>query len=242
MQYRWLRRSRALMLAMATAFAAASAAATQPAQTQQDPEQIACRQHFDASAIRVLTQPLRETLDLSLDTATLTALEGKAASQRVLGRTTASLRNSSSLRTIEKKLPSGRSCLLPEVTVAIAYEPTVVFVGKEYPAGSCEFGKILEHEQRHVAEHRRHLAALALLLQQDLREFFTTTALVFDLPSYSRRIFQTGIQDVIRSRFNAMSADARARQLEIDSTEEIARLSDLRRLCGQQETTTGPKS
>jgi hypothetical protein len=93
-----------------------------------------------------------------------------------------------------------------------------------------------------VAEYRRHLAELAPLLQQDLREFFSTTALVFDLPSYSRRIFQTGIQDVIRSRVNGMSAEARARQLEVDSTEEVARLSDLQRLCEQQRTRARPES
>ncbi len=219
-----------------------SSAAAQSGNASADPEEVACKEHFDPEAIVVSHLPIQAGVDLSLDIRTLTALEGKAANQRVLGRTVARLRNTSTFQTREQKLPSGRTCMKPAVAVTMAYEPTTVFVAREYPSGSCEFKKIFEHELRHVAVHRQHLLELAPLVQQDLRDFFTGSNLVFDLPSYSRRFFQTSIQDVIRARVNKMSGEARARQLEVDSTEEVARLSDLRRLCEQQEIKPRPES
>jgi hypothetical protein len=219
---------------------AVSSAAAQSGNTSADPEEIACKTQFDPEAIVVSHLPIQAGVDLSLDIRTLTALEGKAANQRVLGRTVARLRNTSTFQTREQKLPSGRTCMKPAVAVTMAYEPTMVYVAREYPSGSCEFQKILEHEQRHVAVHRQHLLELAPLVQQDLRDFFTGSNLVFDLPSYSRRFFQTSIQDVIRARVNKMSGEARARQLEVDSTEEVSRLSDLRRICAQDASPAAP--
>jgi hypothetical protein len=228
-----MRSRRARLFILFACACAASTAAAQPRGAADDPEEIACKLHFEPEAIVVSALPIQAGVDLSLDVRTLTALEGKAANQRVLGRTVARLRNTSTFQTREQKLPSGRTCMKPAVAVTMAYEPTVVYVGREYPAGSCEFKKILEHEQRHVTVHRQHLLELAPLVQQDLRDFFTGANLVFDLPSYSRRFFQTSIQDVIRARVNKMSGEARARQLEVDSTEEVSRLSDLRGICAQ---------
>ena len=225
-------RTRLILTALFTLALALAPALAQSA--AEDTEQTACRRLFDPELIKVTALPVQPSVDVSLDTRALTTLEGKPTGQRVLGRTTARLRNSSAYKTRIQKLPGGRICARPGVTVTLSYEPTIIFVGSEYPAGSCEYRKIIDHEQRHVAMHILHLEELTPLLQADLREFYAHATLVFDLPASALQYFQTGTQSVIRARIKQMSGDARARQEGVDSSEEIGKMSTLRKLCATE--------
>lgn len=202
-------------------------------------ELAACRQKYVAAGITAAPITISTTLDNSLDARTLTALEKKAANQRVLGRTVARLRNTMKLQLQHTRLPSGRVCTRPAMAVEISYDPVTIFVASEYLPGSCEHRKILEHEHRHVAIHQLHLARLAPLVQADLRDFFATTTLLHDNAERAQLFVQKSAQDTIRSRIALMAEEVRARQLEVDSSEEISRLSRLRMLC-TNETTEPP--
>ena len=196
-----------------------------------DPEQIACRQRFDPVAVTVEPLVIRPGIDVSVDTRTLTTLEGKTGNQRVLGRTVTRLRNATTFRMRQEKLPSGRICLTPAVEVKLSYEPTTIYIGSEYPPGTCAYAKIMEHEQRHLAMYQFHLSELAPLLQQDLRVAFSAMNFVFLAQPNQALPFPGNVQGMIRSRIAAMADEARARQLAVDSAEELGRLSDLRKLC-----------
>jgi hypothetical protein len=221
--------------------AAALVPDARPAQAQpapEDPEQFACRQQFDPALISVTALPMQVAVNTSLDTRALTAIEGKGANERVLGRTAARLRNTSRFQTREQKLPSGRTCIRPAAAVSIAYEPTVVYISSEYPAGSCEYHRILAHEQRHVSLYAAHLVELAPLVQQDLRDFFAAANPVSTVPGQTRLALQAGLQEVVRSRITRMAHAARERQLEVDSSEEVRRLSDLGKSCAGERDVT----
>lgn len=199
-------------------------------------ESAACREKYAANGITAAPNTISTTLDNSLDTRTLTTLEKKAANQRVLGRTVAHLRNTIKFQMQHTRLPSGRVCTRPFMAVELSYDPVTIFVANEYPPGSCEHRKILEHEHRHVSVHQLHLAALAPLVQADLRDFFATTNLLHDNTIQAREFVQKSAQDTIRSRIALMAEEARAHQNEVDSTEEISRLSRLRQLCADEGT------
>ena len=218
----------------ATLLASASPASSQD--IVMEAEFAACRQKYSAAGITAAPNTIRTTLDNSLDARTLTALEKKAADQRVLGRTVARLRNTTRFQMQHTRFPSGRICTRPSMTVELSYDPVTIFVASEYLPGSCEYRKILEHEHRHVAVHQLHLAALAPLVQADLRDFFAGTNLMHDNTTQAREFVQKSAQDTIRTRIALMAEEARARQLEVDSTEEISRLSRLRRLCANEAT------
>ncbi len=199
-----------------------------------DEEQSACRQQFDPATVSVTALPIQPSMDLSLDTRALTLIEGKSANQRVLGRTTARLRNTTRFQTRAHKLPSGRACLKPTLAVTVTFEPMVIFVGSEYAHGSCEYLKILAHEQSHVDVYAAHLSELVAPLQQDLRDYFAAANLVTAVPAEKRRMLQAGIQDTIRARLRQMAEGLHARQRAVDSAEELKRLSDLHKSCAAQ--------
>jgi hypothetical protein len=67
-----------------------------------------------------------------------------------------------------------------------------------------------------------------------LRDFFAGTNLMYDNTTQAREFVQASAQDTIRSRIALMAEEARARQNEVDSTEEISRLSRLRQLCANE--------
>lgn len=197
-----------------------------------------CVQKFSAAGITVAPVEINATFDNSLDTLALTSLEKKAANQRVLGRTVARLRDSIKFQLQHSRLPSGRICTRPFMAVQISYEPVTIFVASEYPPGSCEHRKILEHEQRHVAVHSLHLAELAPLLEADLRGFFAAVNPLHGSAEQAQQFVRQSTRDAIRARVALMAEGARARQIEVDTTEEISRLSKLRNLCANEGTQT----
>ena len=167
-------------------------------------ELAACRQKYSAVHITASPDTISTTLDNSLDARTLTALEKKAANQRVLGRTVARLRNTIKFQMQHTRLPSGRVRTRPFMAVRLSYDPVTIFVASEYLPGTCEYRKILEHEHRHVAIHQLHLGTLAPLVQSDLRNFFAGANLVHGNILQAREFVQASAQDT-RSRFAAAS-------------------------------------
>jgi hypothetical protein len=52
---------------------------------------------------------------------------------------------------------TGYECVAPQVTVKLSYAPVLIYVGSEFPPGSCGYHEILAHEFRHMKAYMDHL-------------------------------------------------------------------------------------
>ena len=199
---------------------AAAFAAVEPSAAFQDE----CSQRLPATTVQVQSQPSAVTYDFSLNVAALTRRKKAAGPHgKTLGLTEHRLRLESSWQgqmLFDKK--SGLYCSRPQLRMTVAVGPQHVFVGREFPRGSCAFNEIVEHELRHVRANQAQLEAMAQELQQALQE------------SFGNRIFY-GSRQELRDAFsrNLTSgwmpwAESRFRQVDaahdaIDSPAEYAR-------------------
>jgi hypothetical protein len=198
---------------------------------EQLPPGAVCDSRLKPAVISVEPQPLRFTVDNSQDMRTLTALEHKAPNQRVLGRTVSKFKAESKTSLSNIKLANGRYCVSLSITVQLSLDPATVYVASEYRTGSCEARLILEHERRHLAVSERQLAQLARYIHDDLVGMFGERMLITDDVAPALSMISQRSRDAISARVASVSKESKALQAEVDSSEEISRLSDLRRVC-----------
>ena len=215
-------------LFLAALFAAGSAFA----------DETDCARRLKPVRVSVEAQPLSFSVDSSLPSRRLTALENKAPGQRGLGRTVTKFRNKATYDLSMLKLPGGRICVRPSVRVEISYEPTIVYVASEFPPGSCEHRFVLEHERTHILLYERQLGELAGQIRTDLLQLLGNDVLTFSDFGEATQQIAASARKVIRGRAASAREGAKREQAEIDSTEGISRLSDPRRLCASAETPT----
>lgn len=65
-------------------------------------------------------------------------------------------------------------CASPQITLRFGFKEMTVYVGKEFPLGSCAYQEVLEHEMRHVKAYEAHLAGIEKVVQEDLSRRFVT--------------------------------------------------------------------
>lgn len=69
--------------------------------------------------------------------------------------------------------PTGRwECASPQITLSYGFTPLTVLVAKEFPAGTCAYKEIYEHEQRHVKTYQDHIVAIEKELSDTLTRRF----------------------------------------------------------------------
>lgn len=67
---------------------------------------------------------------------------------------------------------NGYECVTAKVNVRVHVPPLQVYVGREFPPGTCAYKEILAHELRHVAIYERHLANVEVALRRSLEQRF----------------------------------------------------------------------
>ena len=221
----------AVFAIMALAAAFGGRAPLFPAEVEQSPPQTVCGGKLAPAGGSVEPQPIHYTVDNSQDARTLTGLENKGPNQRVLGRTVTKFKTATTFKMNNVRLADGRLCVSPFITVQVALDPITVYVASEYPPGSCEERIILEHEQRHLAVSERQLTHLARTLQADLQGLFADGMLIADDIGAAVNLVTQKSREAIRARIAAARAQSASLQAQVDSTEEITRLSDLLRVC-----------
>ena len=65
-------------------------------------------------------------------------------------------------------------CASPQIKVSFGFSPTVVYVAKEFPAGSCAYREIFQHELRHVQAYQAHAAMIEKEVSDTLNRRFAT--------------------------------------------------------------------
>jgi len=180
-----------------------------------------------AARFEVTAVPMQVRQDDSLDVAALTARsKTDPARHRTFGLTTVSFghNTASELRMIEDR-GGARACGTPTVRAELSMQPAVVYLARELVGHDCERDATREHEMRHVAVYRELLAESARRLAAELPA--TLGSGVRSAPSTAelKRRFDADLSSYMSRFMNEQQADMAARQAEIDTPEEYARVA-----------------
>jgi hypothetical protein len=155
----------------------------------------------------------------------LTAMKGVAsANSYVLGltRTESRVQIASNGPILQDKA-SGYECIAPQIIVELTYAPVKVYVGKEFPQGTCGYDVILAHEMRHMQAYMDHLPRVENIVRAALAKRFGGKPLY--APSGTA---QSALSHEINSGWlsfiKAEMAKVERLQEAIDSPAEYARL------------------
>lgn len=123
---------------------------------------------------------------------------------------------------------SGYCVYLEEVEAQFGFDRFDVYVGREYPRGSCEFNTILDHENEHVAIYkdiiREYGGRMRTAIERELRNLGPVFA-----PSAQtggqRAIAQ--LQERLQPAIDGFQAESRRRNGRIDTQANYGALQDL---------------
>ncbi|MGE5469223.1 MAG: hypothetical protein ACM3X0_00360 [Bacteroidota bacterium] len=116
-------------------------------------------------------------------------------------------------------------CASHQVTVEYGFMPMTVYVGSEFPEGTCAYNEIYQHELRHVHVYQTHARKIEQELSETLKERFE------DAPPSRGAAGETGprLQQEINERWipyiKRMLDKVNAEQREVDSPEEYERVA-----------------
>ena len=117
-------------------------------------------------------------------------------------------------------------CASPQITLTLGFKPMTVYVGKEFPVGSCAYQEILEHEMRHVKAYQEHVAKIEEALQADLNRRFATDSVWRGVPGTSNTRVSKELDERWLPYINRELQKVDVAQALIDAPEEYARLSN----------------
>jgi hypothetical protein len=119
---------------------------------------------------------------------------------------------------------SGYECVAPQIKVELTYAPVRVYVGNEFPPGTCGYEVILAHEMRHMQTYMDQLPKVEKVVRDALARRFEGKPLY--APSGTARSalaheIDSGWMPFIKAEMNKVEL----LQAQIDSPAEYARLS-----------------
>lgn len=177
--------------------------------------------------IEVSATPIRFTEDAGQSYRMLTQMKDAAGrGHRTVGLTQATLGYESTLEShgIEDRR-HGRVCARPSVDVVFAAAPMTVYVAREFADDPCRRAAIRDHEMKHVAVYRDYLEVVVARMRQELPAMFGTQVVNADNAKASEEAMRHRMHAFMATFMKASYAELRARQEEVDSEEEYARLS-----------------
>jgi hypothetical protein len=217
----------AVLAALLLAVPAARDAAAAPARTA---FQVRCEDTISKTISVFSAKQNGYTVNTQLSYKALTAMKGVASrNDFVLGLTrTESMVQLGVDGQMLQDATSGYECIAPRLTVQLTYAPVKIYVGNEFPAGSCGYKEILAHEMRHMQAYMDHLPKVEKTVAAALAKRFGGKP--FYAPSGTAR---TALSFEIDSGWlpyiKAEMAKVEAVQARIDSPAEYARLA---KVCG----------
>jgi hypothetical protein len=123
--------------------------------------------------------------------------------------------------------PDGLSCAyIKRVEVTVGYRDVIVYIASEIPRDSCAFDETMGHEQKHVAVNRELLHEFAPMIEARLRDYMRLNG-VFRTRNakYAEATMQAKLQAITDDMIAQMQNENIARQRQVDSPQEYARLS-----------------
>ena len=120
-------------------------------------------------------------------------------------------------------IASGYECVAPQITVRLFYDPVVIYVGREFPVGSCSYDQILAHELRHLKAYLNHLPVVETTVRAALAHRFEAKPL-YAPSGTARSAFAHEVNSGWLPYIKAEMAKVELQQEAIDSAQEYARL------------------
>jgi len=211
------------VLLLVLLFLAVQAAQAAPARTA---FQVRCEDTITKTVSVFSAKQNGYTINTQLSYKMLTAMKGVARrNEFVLGLTrTESVVRAGAEGAMLQDPASGYECIAPRLKVELTYAPVKIYVGNEFPVGSCGYREILAHEMRHMQAYMDHLPKVEKTVAAALAKRFGGKP--FYAPSGTAR---TALSFEIDSGWlpyiKAEMAKVEAVQAAIDTPAEYARLS-----------------
>jgi hypothetical protein len=175
----------------------------------------------------VVATPLSFERDDTRPIAELTVKSGSAlATHRTMGLTTAVFGQSTDIELqVLGDRRGSRACGTPTVRVELSMQPVVVFIAREVTESPCQHDATLGHEMKHVEVFREVLQEAATELE---REFPEAVGAELRRASNAEELQQRlilSVRDYLAQFMKDWQRVLDARQAEVDSPEEYARVS-----------------
>lgn len=185
-----------------------------------------CESAIGATAAHLSASDQGYRIDNTVSYQRLTGMRRPAAGRgHVLGLTRAESRVSVQLDAKMLADPdSGRECIAPEIDVKLSYIPITIYVGREFPPGSCSYQEILAHEMRHLNAYLNHLSKVESVVRAALDQRFAARpvyAPIGQAKAMLEREIDREWMPYIKNELDRVEQ----LQTEIDSPQEYARLS-----------------
>jgi hypothetical protein len=118
---------------------------------------------------------------------------------------------------------TGYECVAPRLEIKLTYLPIVVYVGREFPPGSCSYREILAHEMRHLDIYLHYLPQAEKAVGDALARRFEGKPL-YAPAGQVRNLLQREIDSGWMPFIKNEMAKVERMQAAIDTPQEYARL------------------
>ncbi len=132
-----------------------------------------CETRLAPARLEVVVPPSSVQYDFSRSVAELTATRKKAeAGRHTLGLTVFELKTSLAWQSNMLRRADDTACLRPHIRITLDVGPQHVYIGREFPQGSCAFNDIARHELLHVRANQARAEAVGAALKTALEQQF----------------------------------------------------------------------
>jgi hypothetical protein len=203
------------------------------------PFQVRCEDTISKTVSVLTAKQNGYTVDNSLSYKALSEMKGHDAGHTyVLGLTKTESRMSIGLDgPILTDPASGYECVAPQIKVSLFYVPIVIYVGREFPPGSCAYQEILAHEMRHLNTYLDYLPKVEAVVRAALAKRFDARPL-YAPAGQVRALLEKEIDNGWMPYIKTEMGKVEVLQAAIDTPQEYARLS---KVCkGEVQSLIGP--
>ncbi|HEX9172840.1 MAG TPA: hypothetical protein VF861_09265 [Telluria sp.] len=202
------------------------------------PFQARCEDTIGATVVTLTSSDSGYTVNNALPFRALTRMKQDGGASHVLGLTRTESRISFALNGEILVDPKSRhECVAPKIDVALAYQPIVIYVGREFLPGSCAYQEILAHEMRHLKAYLDHLPKVERLVRAALKTRFSGQP-IYAPAGQAKRLLENEMDGGWMPYIKNEMAKVEQLQAAIDSPQEYARLSKV--CAGEVQLLLGP--
>lgn len=184
--------------------------------------EVACAQRLAPTRIEVLPVYAQPVGNYTLSYKELTQRSPMGGNAKTLGLTEGYFKTNIQYGYSGLESPDGGGCSRPSIKITLSFDPLLVYVGKEFPPGTCEFQHIFTHEQRHIQANQAHLAQVASRLQAELTQYYGNRIL-YGNPKVVGAELTKQINEVWAPRAKAWMELVKETHARIDTPQEYAR-------------------
>lgn len=176
--------------------------------------------------IKRLEAPVTTNLEYSYKTLRGMSADYTRRDREVLGLTKSQAVVNFSTQSAILPDPTGQwECATHQITIEYGFKPITVYVGREFPEGTCAFKEIVEHEQKHVRAYQEHAKAIEAELTQAFKQRFASTTPIRGPAGEAQQRLQRELNDNWMPFVKRMMDQVEHTQKLIDSPEEYQRVA-----------------